>query len=297
LDAEFLWLDDNAASSTQAWDSFPGVYGFYRVRGPKLGATVYTMYSDPETAIGDQKPTYFAGQFYGSGRVFYMGSGEMWRLREVDEKYFDTFYTKLIRHVSQGRLLRGSRLGNLLVESERYTVGNTVVVRAQLTDLQHQPLGAPQVKLHVIQRDGKPLSVPLAADPARKGMFVGQFTATQEGECRLELIHPDAPQEPLSRRLQVFMPKLEQLKPERNDVLLKELADGTGGRLYLGVPAALGPDSQHPLVGQLADKTQETYVAGQKDRVWEERWMHGLLALIAGCLCVEWTLRRLCRLA
>ncbi len=129
LEAEFLWLDDNAAVSREIWDSFAGVYGYYRVRGPKPGATVYALYSDPEAAIGDQKPVYFAGQFYGSGRVFYMGSGEMWRLRALSDKYFDTFYTKLIRHVSQGRLLRGSGLGNLMVERDRYVVGNTVVVR------------------------------------------------------------------------------------------------------------------------------------------------------------------------
>ncbi len=93
------------------------------------------------------------------------------------------------------------------------------------------------------------------------------------------------------------MPKLEQEHPERNDKLLKELADGTGGRLYIGMPAAIGASSTEPLAAQLADKTQETYVAGQKDRVWEEHWMHFLLALIAGCLCVEWLVRRLCRLA
>ncbi|HEY2827134.1 MAG TPA: hypothetical protein VGJ04_05995 [Pirellulales bacterium] len=297
LEAEFLWLDDSAATSREVWDSFKGVYGYYRVRGPKLGATTYATYSDPEAAAGDQKPVYFAGQFYGSGRVFYMGSGEMWRLRELDERYFDAFYVKLIRHVSQGRLLRGSPLGNLLVERERYVVGNTVVVRAQLTNAQHQPLEIPKVTLQVTQRDGAPMSVALTADPARKGMYLGQFTVTQEGECRLDLLHPDSPDQPLTRRLQVFMPKLEQEKPERNDAVLKELADGTGGQLYIGVPAALGPQSEKPLVGQLEDKTQETYVAGQKDRRWEEHWMHWLLGIIAGCLCAEWLVRRLCRLA
>ena len=133
------------------------MYGYYRVRGPKLGATVYALYSDPEAAVGDQKPVYFAGQFYGSGRVFYMGSGEMWRLRAMSDRYFDTFYTKLIRHVSQGRLLRGSQLGNLMVERDRYVVGNTVVVRAQLINSQHQPLDMPKVPLQVIQRDGQPM--------------------------------------------------------------------------------------------------------------------------------------------
>ena len=51
------------------------------------------------------------------------------------------------------------------------------------------------------------------------------------------------------KRLQVFMPKLEQEHPERNDKLLKELADGTGGQMYVGMPAAIGPQSDKPLVG------------------------------------------------
>jgi hypothetical protein len=297
LEAEFLWLDDSAATSREVWDSFKGVYGYYQVRGPKLGATAYALFSDPDAAVGDQKPIYFAGQFYGSGRVFYEGSGEMWRLRELDERYFDLIYTKLIRHVSQGRLLKGSKLGNLLVERDRYVVGNTVVVRAQLTNAQHQPLSVPKINLQVMQRDGKPMTVSLETDPARKGMYMGQFTANQEGECRLELVHPDAPDETLTKRLQVFMPKLEQEHPERNDKLLKELADGTGGHVYIGVPAAIGPTSTQPLVAQLEDRTQESFVPGQKDRVWEENWMHAILAIIAGCLCLEWLIRRLCRLA
>ena len=71
-----------------------------------------------------------AGQFTGPGSVFYLGSAEMWRLRAVDETCFSQFYTKLIRHVSQGRLLRGSSRGVLLVGQDRYLLGNTVEVRA-----------------------------------------------------------------------------------------------------------------------------------------------------------------------
>lgn len=297
LEAEFLWLDDNATVSQEIWDSFKGVYGYYRVRGAKPGATTYALFSDPEAAIGDQKPGYFVGHFFGSGRVFYMGSGEMWRLRELDERYFDIFYTKLIRHVSQGRLLRGSKLGSLLVERDRYVVGNTVVVRAQLSNAQHEPLEVAQVTLKVTPNSGAAMNVPLSPDPSRKGMYIGQFTVTQEGECRLELIHPDSPEEPLTRRLQVFMPKLEQENPVRNDQPLKELADGTGGVLYIGVPAAIGEQSSRPLVLQLEDKTQETYVSGKKDRQWEENWMHWMLGIICGCLCIEWITRRLFRLA
>ena len=156
-----------------------------------------------------------------------------------------------------------------MVERDRYVVGNTVVVRAQLMNSQHQPLDIPKVPLQVTQRDGRPMTVPLAADPARKGMYSGQFTVTQEGECQLELANPDALNEPLTKRLQVFMPKLEQEHPQRNDKPLKELADGTGGTMYVGMPAAIGPNNEKPMIAEFQDKTQETYVMGREGSHWE----------------------------
>ena len=150
--------------------------------------------------------------------------------------------------------------------------------------------------LQVTQAGGIPLQAAPAADPGRKGMFSGQFTATQEGECKLELLHPDSPDEVLSKRLQVFMPKLEQEHPERNDKLLKELADGTGGQLYIGMPAAFGPQSEKPLVGQLVDKTQEN-VCFRKERSRVGGALDAHVIRDDCRLCAEWLVGRLCRLA
>ena len=52
------------------------------MKDPKPGARVYARFGDPDTAIDNDLPIYMAGQFYGSGRVFFMASGEMWRVRE-----------------------------------------------------------------------------------------------------------------------------------------------------------------------------------------------------------------------
>ena len=38
LDAEFLWLEDEATASEAAWQSFDGVFGYYSVKDPKPGA-------------------------------------------------------------------------------------------------------------------------------------------------------------------------------------------------------------------------------------------------------------------
>ena len=94
-EAKFLWLAKTRRRKRAAWDSFPGVFGYYAVKGEKPGATVYARFSDPEAGIGDKRPVYMASQFYGAGQVFYIGSGEMWRLRAVDPAYFEVLYTKL----------------------------------------------------------------------------------------------------------------------------------------------------------------------------------------------------------
>ncbi len=241
-DAEFLWIEDSGTASSHAWSEFKGVYGYYAVKEPKPAATVYARFSDPRAREGDQQPVYFAGQFFGAGRVFYLGSGEMWRLRSINEAFFERFYTKLMRFVSQGRLLRGSNRGVLLVERDRYVLGNTVAVRAQLNGAQLEPLIAPQVTLQVYLPDTTEQNVTLLADASRPGSFAGQFTVRKEGVYRLELPVPESADERLSRRIQVKVPDLEREKPQRNDPLLSELAAKSGGQYYVGLEAALEPE-------------------------------------------------------
>jgi hypothetical protein len=294
VDAEFLWLDDSSTASASAWREFAGVYGYYAVRGAKPAATIYGYYSDPRAAGTRGQPVYLAGHFYGSGRVFYLGSGEIWRLRADDEAYFERFYTKLIRHVSQGRLLRGSHRGVLLVERDRYVLGNPVVVRAQLTDAQLRPLAEPSVLLQVIAPDGLPQSITLAADAQREGAYQGQFTARQEGAYRLQLELPDSDEEILSRRIQVRIPDLEREQARRNDALLYAVADATGGRYYKGAAEALQASPGERLTDQLRDRSRTVTLPAAPNKLWDNWWVLGGLC---GVLCLEWLVRRLSRLA
>lgn len=297
LGAEFLWLGDTATASREAWKSFPGVYSFCPVRGTKAGATVYARFSDPRASQGDEQPVYFSGQFYGSGRVFFMGSGEIWRTRAVEESYFEQFYTKLIRHVSQGRLLRGSARGVLLVGQDRYMVGNTVEVRAQLTNSRLEPLDVPSVNLEVIQPGGAVQTVVLRRDPVRVGTYFGQFQALQEGTYRLELPVPESDRERLARRIQVKVPDLERENPQRNDALLSAVAKSTGGRYYVGVKSILTDDGPESLIAQLPDRTNTVILTAAPNPKWEETWLRWMMGLLCGLLCLEWLIRRLSKLA
>jgi hypothetical protein len=185
----------------------------------------------------------------------------------------------------------------LLVDRDRYLLGNTVVVRAQLSNVQFEPLELPSVTLQIIRPDSTSEALQLAADPARKGMYVGQFTALEEGTYRLEMAVPDSDAEQLSRRIQVKVPDLERENPERNDALLSEIAKRTGGLYYVGTAAVLGSRGVPPLINQLHDRTEVTYLAGVTDRDFEHDWLEGLLIAICGLLCLEWLIRRLSKLA
>jgi hypothetical protein len=297
LAADFLWLGDSATASSQAWASFPGVFSYCPVRGPKSAATVYARFSDPRVAQNGEGPVYMAGQFYGAGSVFYMGSAEMWRLRAIDEAYFAQFYTKLIRHVSQGRLLRGSSRGVLLVGQDRYMLGNSVEVRAQLTNARLEPLDMPTVKLQVIHPNGTAQTVALRRDASRAGAYAGQFPALQEGTYRLELPVPESENERLSRRIQVKVPDLERENPRRNDALLSAIAKGTGGEYYKGLTSAIAPKGATALVNELKDRTSTVILPVTPDPQQEENWLRWMMIGLCGLLCMEWLIRRLLKLA
>jgi hypothetical protein len=302
LDAEFLWLADDALDSEAAWQSFEGVYGYYSVKDPKPGARVYARFSNPETSIEGELPIYAAAHFYGAGRVYFQASGEMWRLRAVEPRYFETYYTKLIRWVSQGRLLRDSSRGVLLVDKDRCLLGDPITVRAVLNDAQHQALTVDSVAAILWQPDGQRVGISLRKiqDAAREGMYEAQFTALLPGDYRMELTPPDGnADELLSAEVRVRVPALEIERPQRNDPLLKSLTQTTGGEYFIGLDAAMsrGRATRASLASVLEPNDQVIYLPETIDKLFDERLMGWLMMLIVGVLCIEWLIRRLSKLA
>jgi hypothetical protein len=301
LEAEFLWLEEDAEASQRVRDEFAGVFGYYAVKDPKPGARIYARFSDPDTEIDGEKPIYMASHFYGSGRVFFMASCEMWRIRELDERYFETFYTKLIRWAAEGRILRDSSRGVLLVDKDRCVVGDQVAVRAILQNAQHQPLDRPEVKAVLIQPDATRVELTLKAvkDAAREGTFSQQFTVLQEGDYRIQLQHPEAADQILEHEVRTQIPKLETQRPERNDQLLRTIADRTGGTYYVGLDAAVNRSGtgRPPLASVLSPQDQVSVLPGTPDRDFDRLLMTWLIGLICGILSMEWLIRRLSKLA
>src|SRR5207247_2347266 len=151
----------------------------------------------------------------------YMGSGEMWRIRAFKEEYFEAFYTKLIRHVSQGTLLRGTKRGMLLTEDE-YDVGQTVFVRVQMEDAQGNDLEADSIPMEYTGPDEQLHLMELKGAKDKKGYFVGQFTVTLKGRYHIKVKVPDSDEE-LAKDIKARLPDRENRNTRLNKALLAQI--------------------------------------------------------------------------
>lgn len=300
---DFIQVGKDLDDSKKAWERFRGVYSFYACYEPKPGATPIAFFSDPTTQTNGKQPIYIATHFYGAGRVAFQGGGEFWRLREVGEGYFDTYYTKLVRWAGQGRLLRDSDRGILLLDKQQATVGEQVMARAVLRDAQYQPTILPEAQAKLIDPTGRSVPFNLAPipDPSQPGVYLGQFFTKATGTYEVQLpVGGLADQQLLTQQVSVRVPALEIQRPQRNDPLLSELSNRTGGKYWVGTDAIAPspePGSVSALVQAIESRDQTNYLPGTPDREFQQRWMGILMAWIVGCLSIEWLIRRLSKLA
>jgi hypothetical protein len=294
LDAEFLWLASSRIASQTIWSEFKGVFSCFDSGGPKPGATVYARVARPGGAGSPEtSPVYFAGQFYGSGNVFFMGSGEMWRLRSLDDALHERFVTQLVRHVSQGRLLRGSRRARLLVDRDRFAVGANVTVRLVVPEGDQ----AARPDCRVYGPDNVAVPVPLAAERDRPGTLQGTFVVSREGPWRIDVELGGGKGEKVSRRIQARLPDRELERPRLDRGMLEQIAALSGGQArFLAAPGWNADDSAQLAAG-LEDRSRREYETGSPDTDFKRRLNGILLGVAAGLLCLEWIIRRLMKLA
>ena len=269
------------------------------MKGPKPGARVLGYYGDPDASITAEYPIYMAEQFYGGGRVFYLGSGELWRLRAMDPSYFEVLTTRLIRHVSQGRTPQ-----RLLPRS--FACRTRPLLRRQRSG-RAGPNSWQRAANHCwptvywpecVGDQGEGQNVLLKADKSRPGNFIGQFTVKQAGSYRIELAVPDSIDDPLVRRIQAILPDLEFENTRRNDELLSQLASLSEGKYYTSLDEAIHGENDIRSIDNLIESRAETrIIRGTPDPDFTE-WLNKiLLGVICGALCLEWLLRRLMKLA
>jgi hypothetical protein len=284
--AGFLQLTDDPVTSAARWKEFTGFFRSYPTGGHKAAARVYARFSDPRAAT--EPPILMASQNVGRGQSFYLGSGEMWRLRSVGDADYDRFWIKLIREVAQGRTKKGIKRGSLRTESQKVALGQTVRVFARILDSKFAPLEADSIPFDLFDPNGRTMTPmrQLRRDPSQAGEYVGDFRASVPGTYKLEVQLPDS-RERLTAEVMVTTPKLEDENIRQNVRLLTELARDTGGQ-YLSLAQAA------ELPSLLSNRGEQFYIPERLRTLWDRDWV---MYLLVGLLSVEWLTRKILKLA
>ncbi len=237
-----LFFDAQRNEETKQADmpALRGFFSYFPIKKVRPGAQALARYGDPnrkaQTPNGERQP-FFVFSKMAKGPVFFIGSGELYRLRGFSEKYHERFWTKLLRAMGKRESSRG-----LLVVGSRYAEGETVVVETELLDNDLKPL-APDPRSPVTLKVIPPGNIGetpkewnegivMQADQGKPGTFAARFLVKLAGKYGLELRVPGAG-EKLTASFRV-----ETSDPERDDVapdhaLLHRLAHPSQGRTLL----------------------------------------------------------------
>lgn len=284
--ADFLALDDDRQKSQRQWEQFQGLYATFPVQSVRPGATVLAESTSPRSALGSQAAPIFASQFFGAGRVLYVGTNELWRLRSLGDEFYDRLWIQSVRHFAQGRLLRGTSRANLFLDADRYTLGSLLPIRARILDAEFNPTTAETVSVAIVDPAGNSADLTLQAEASTEGQFRGEFVPHMPGEYRIQLLVPDT-EELVERRIVVTLPDLEFATLNQDRATLKHLADATGGRYYTLPEADQIPKN-------FEDRSETAVLSGTPIPLWD-RWYVLLFCVLL--LSAEWLIRKLLFLA
>jgi hypothetical protein len=243
---EFLKLDetDPDLRFLQDWDQFfygprkegasrgapvRGFFNYYPVEAAKTGAQVVARFTDPHARLrdGSQQPYLVLSDPASHRRVVWIGSGEVWRLRQYREAYHERFWTKLLRYAGAGNLGKLSKRIRLEMAST-YTANKFVEVEAKIDGRGGEPLSRdakpPEVTLTVpdgVAKDEIPTPVLLRPKAGGEGWFSGRFQVRTPGNYMLHLKVPETG-DTQNRRFSVkeANPELDNTRPDFEQMYL-----------------------------------------------------------------------------
>lgn len=284
---EFLKLEETGDSSV--WEEFPGVYRTYPTRGTKAGTTVFAEFTDPLSRGAGGQPVLLAAQRYGQGQVLYLGSPEIWRLRAIDESYYDRFWIKSVRKAAEGRSKRGLQRSLFILDGTEFELGQTVPLRVRALTPQFEQLVSETISLDLYGPNGSPIlpGPELVRDPLRPSEYVGDYRPLTPGGYRFEYEVPEST-ETIKQAIDVQFPRQESASLVQEIAQLQRLVEGTGGE-YVSLETAAAK-----VPALLPNKGESVTVDQKIDELWDRKYLMILMALLVSA---EWLTRKLLKLA
>ncbi len=261
----------------QLWPSLPALNWVMRPACAKPGATPL-LYTDDA-----RKDIVVATQYFGAGRVLYVGTDCAWNWRyKIAERVHTFFWSQAIRWGVSNRLVGGPRL-KVGCNRHQARPGETVEILARPRDRDGKPVTDSILVAQLV--DAQPQQrVQLQLVPDSGGLYRGYLQNLPAG-IHLTQIKVESPDfEGIQQDLQIIVRELagqECIELTRDASRLAAIAKSGGGR-YLDILDA------SKLFESLA-KQRKNVVVENSYEVWSS---YPALLLIVLLLGIEWMLRK-----
>jgi len=263
---------ETAAESLALWQSLPPLDGANR-----LGRLL--PMAKPLAVTADGRPLLVARE-YGLGRVLTFAADSTWRwaMQGAGEVH-RRFWRQLVLWLARRDDADGETLW-LKLARRRITVGSPLAFDTGITRPDGTLVEGLDLSAVAIAPTGESRPVRLL----RQGeSCTGTITGCAEpGDWRL-LVRSGPDQNEIAARFTVFRQDLELANPRANALLMRQIAGVTEGGVRL-------PEELPDIFTELADEPAEFTTAEQWSASLWDSWP--LLAVLVGCLCLEWYLRK-----
>lgn len=292
LEHAMLRLEQDPEVNRQLWSQMPGIFWSFPAERSKPAARTLLSHTNPQhrTRYGP-RPLLVAGR-YGRGRTVYMGFTGSWRWRRASEQIFDRYWVQGVRYLVEGRLQSGEKRGRISTDRDVYPIGARVRVSATLSDPNFEPLTEEAVEAKLRAPGGETRTFEMRSVPNEQGQPVGEYEGsiivTDVGLNEVVVTLGGAGEGParVAKQVTVEVPRVEFADPRLDPVMLRDLADRTGGRM-LPVDEAVNVASFVP------ERTETIVIRGKPVDLWDTS---RLLIIIVVLLTIEWALRKRTRM-
>ena len=275
-------------------------YWYAPVVRAKSSAIALALRRDPLGEVyrdAKQEPQpVLAIQPYGLGKVLWIGTDELWRMRKlVNNLYYWRFWSGAIRHLATYRLLGGNKRIKIWVDRNdgHYRIGDSVDVEAKFLDTNFEPVTPPNgdwarftktIKLRTPSGEERDKTLYAVHNDPPEGLFRARLVAGEKGTYRL-IAEPDNDEEPAEATFVVEDFSIENLNPMLDLATLQRIAKQSRGKV-------LAPDRFRDLIRDQIVKREGFTRTGKtkRDDLWDSSFV---LWLFVALLAVEWILRRL----
>jgi len=281
-----MQLSSRAGENSRIWDVLPGTYRSRPVSRLKTLATALAVNGAPGRLTSDQQPEpLIAIQYYGKGRVLYMGFDSTWRWRNLeDSSYYERFWENVLDFLGQGRLEKKRIL--ITTNGEKFDAGSDIRVRVEAYDRDFAPMRSKMLTL-AMRSVGEEKGTEYVLETDKPGSYTGMIPADRVGMFELDAVKDDSgqadwmPEDVAMRRIEISLPQEEFRRPEANFEALVELAGSSDRFVRLSDVESLADKIP---AGVLAVPAEVTHP------IWNTKFMLILLGLL---LLVEWVFRKL----